>query len=249
MKKKLLVLLLAGLLIASATACSRGDKPEDTTTSTEANTDGYIVVGTDAKGNDITEPSTGNQTDPIHDPTEHNPTFVDVTKKVVVISSVAKVRTATTLEANNVVGWPSEGRELEVTGESANWYRISYTVEGTEKVCYIVKSVAADVAALEGFTAAEEEVEITENAVYVRSYPSTASEYSIRGILKKGDKVTRVAVSDKWSRILFELKSETETGADGKPKVETKQYYVSNDCLKVVSQETESTTTVDETAE
>ncbi len=234
MNKKLIALLLAGLLVASVTACTKPGSGNETTDSGNTPEDSYIVIGTDENGNDVTEIQNPEpETDPF-DPSETNPTFVDVTKKVVVFAGVATVRTSTVLADNNAVGWPSEGKILDVTGESDNWYRVTYSVDGENKDCYIAKTVAADVAATEGFTDVEEEVEITVEAVNVRSYPSTASELSIRGSLKKGTKVTRVAVSEKWSRILFEVVSETETDAEGNAKVEVKQYYVSNDCLKVV---------------
>jgi hypothetical protein len=239
MNKKLLALLLAGLLVAAMTAC-QGNKPNDETTDSGNNPeDSYIVIGTDEHGNDVTEiPSREPETEAF-DPSETNPTFVDVTKKVVVFAGVATVRTSTVLADNNAVGWPSEGKLLDVTGESENWYRITYSVDGEDKECYIAKTVAADASALDGYTDVEEEVEIIVDAVNVRSYPSTASNLSVRGSLKKGAKVTRVAVSEKWSRIFFEVVSETETDAEGNAKVEIKQYYVSNDCLKVV----EATTT------
>ena len=242
MNKKLLALLLAGLLVAAMTAC-QGTKPNDETTDSGNNPeDSYIVIGTDENGNDVTEiPNQEPVTDPF-DPSETNPTFVDVTKKVVVFAGVATVRTSTVLAENNAVGWPSEGKLLDVTGESENWYRITYSVDGEDKECYIAKTVAADAAALDGYTDVEEEVIITVDAVNVRSYPSAASNLSVRGSLKKDTKVTRVAVSENWSRILYEVVSETETDAEGNAKVEIKQYYVSNDCLKVVEAETESTT-------
>jgi hypothetical protein len=239
MNKKLLTLLLAGLLVASMAACTPNKPNDDTTDSGNTPEDSYIVIGTDENGNDVTEiPSQEPETDPF-DPSETNPTFVDVTKKVVVFAGVATVRTSTVLADNNAVGWPSEGKLLDVTGESENWYRITYSVDGEDKECYIAKTVAADASALDGYTDVEEEVEIIVDAVNVRSYPSTASNLSVRGSLKKGAKVTRVAVSEKWSRIFFEVVSETETDAEGNAKVEIKHYYVSNDCLKVV----EATTT------
>ena len=242
MNKKLLTLLLAGLLVASVTACTKPGTGDDTTDSGNTPEDSYIVIGTDENGNDVTEiPSQEPVTDPF-DPSESDPTFVDVTKKVVVFTYTATVRSSTVIAENNGVGWPSEGKILDVTGESENWYRITYSVDGEDKECYIAKTVAADASALDGYTDAEEEVEIIVDAVNVRSYPSTASEKSVRGSLKKGAKVTRVAVSEKWSRILFEVVSETETDAEGNAKVEIKQYYVSNDCLKVVEGATESTT-------
>lgn len=243
MNKKLLALLLAGLLVASVTACTKPGTGDDTTDSGNTPEDSYIVIGTDENGNDVTEiPSKEPETDPF-DPSETNPTFVDVTKKVVVFTYTATVRSSTVIAENNGVGWPSEGKILDVTGESENWYRITYPVDGEDKECYIAKTVAADASALDGYTDVEEEVEITVEAVNVRSYPSTASSLSVRGSLKKGTKVTRVAVSEKWSRIFFEVVSETETDAEGNAKVEIKQYYVSNDCLKVVEDTTTEATT------
>ena len=242
MNKKLLALLLAGLLVASVTACTKPGTGDDTTDSGNTPEDSYIVIGTDENGNDVTDiPTQEPVTDPF-DPSESDPTFVDVTKKVVVFTYTATVRSSTVIAENNGVGWPSEGKILDVTGESENWYRITYSVDGEDKECYIAKTVAADASALDGYTDVEEEVEIIVDAVNVRSYPSTASEKSVRGSLKKGAKVTRVAVSEKWSRIFFEVVSETETDAEGNAKVEIKQYYVSNDCLKVVEGATESTT-------
>ena len=244
MNKKLLALLLAGLLVASITACTNKPGNNDDTSDTSDDTkDNYIVVGTDDKGNDITEVVSQEPVTEPFDPSETNPTFVDVTKKVVVFAGVATVRTSTVLADNNAVGWPSEGKLLDVTGESENWYRIIYSVDGEDKECYIAKTVAADAAALDGFTDVEEEkVEITVDAVNVRSYPSAASNLSVRGSLKKGTQVTRVAVSENWSRIIFEMVSETETDAEGNAKVEIKQYYVSNDCLKAVEDATEAPT-------
>ena len=242
MNKKLIALLLAGLLVASFTACN--DKQggnEDTSADNADTTDNYIVIGTDEEGNDITEAITQESADTSFDPTETDPVFTDVTKKIVVFASVATVRTSTVLADNNAVGWPSEGRLLDVTGESENWYRITYTVDGEEKECFIAKTVAADADVLDAFTTVEEEeVEITVEAVNVRSYPSAASSNSIRGSLKKGTKVTRVAVSENWSRIIYEVVSETETDAEGNPVVEIKQYYVSNDCIKAPEAATEA---------
>ncbi|MBQ3507048.1 MAG: hypothetical protein IJA91_00745 [Clostridia bacterium] len=244
MNKKLLAILTAALLLLSATSCN--DNPAGSETTDEFGTknpnDSYIVVGTDEQGNPVTSvtPNTQEPETDGNDPSEANPVFNDVSKKVVVISAVATVRTSTQVLDNNGVGWPTEGKELTVTGESTNWFRITYNVNGEDTTCYIAKTVAADASGLEGFTAIEngEEVEVTVEAVNVRSYPSTASTLSIRGTLKLGDKVTRVAVNENWSRILYEVVSETETDAEGNPVKETKHYYISNDCLKAPSAET-----------
>ena len=246
MNKKLLVLLTAALLLVSATACNSNPGNNDTTEDSAADTkDSYIVVGTDEFGNDVTQNNntTREPEETQFDPSEEAPTFVDVSKKVIVFTAVATVRTSTVLADNNSVGWPQEGKILDVTGESENWYRINYNVNGETQTCYIAKTVAADASVLDAFTPCEEEeVEISEAAVNVRSYPSTASNNSIRGSLKKGEKVIRVAVSEKWSRIKYEVVSETETDAEGKPVVTVKEYYISNDCITVPSAETEAPT-------
>ena len=242
MNKKLLIVLTAALLLVSATACTQ--KPDDPSNDTRDPNESYIVVpGTDEFGSDVTYLEPVTREPEANDPSEQNPTFVDVSKKVVVFTAVATVRTSTVLAENNAIGWPQEGKILDVTGESDNWYRINYAVNGETTTCYIAKTVAADAAILDTFTACEEEeVEITEAAVNVRSYPSTASNSSIRGSLKKGTKVIRVAVSENWSRIKYEVTSETETDADGNAKVEIKEYYVSNDCIKAPEAPSEAPT-------
>lgn len=244
MNKKLLVILTAALLLLSATACKNGKNNEDTTTDDAAavTTGTYINVGTDKDGNIVT--SNDPETDATietqgFDPTEENPAFTDVDMNAVVVSSVATVRTSTRVEENNAVGWPSEGTVLDVNGESENWYRIAYTVNGEATDCYIAKTVTADASVLDTFTTIEngEEVEVIVDAVYVRSYPSTDSTHSIRGSLKSGTKITRVATNESWSRILYEV---TSNDADGNPVVEIKQYYVSNDCVKAVETTTDA---------
>lgn len=242
MNKKLLVILAAALIALSATACTQGEGSGETTDAVTKNpNDNYIVVGTDEEGNPVTSLTPETESPETQfDPTEDNPTFTECSKQVVVFAGVATIRTSTQITDNNAVGWPSEGRVLEVTGESDNWYRIIYPVNGEDKECYIAKTVAADASVLDEFTAIEggEEVIVNVDAVNVRSYPSTASDLSIRGSLKQGTKVTRVAVSEKWSRIVYEVASETETNADGSAVITVKEYYISNDCLKAPSAET-----------
>ena len=244
MKKKLIVILAASLLLLSAVACSKKD-PEDPVESATKNPNDYIVIyGTDADGNTVThhEPITQEPVTEAFDPTEQNPTFTDVSKQVVVFANAATVRSSTVVAENNAVGWPTEGTILNVTGESTNWYRITYN----EQTCYVAKGVVGgDPAVLDAFTAIEggEEVVVISDAVNVRSYPTSLSDYTKRGTLKKDAVVTRVAISENWSRILYEVKSETETDADGNPKVEIKQYYISNDYIAPVNAETAAETT------
>ncbi len=246
MNKKVLLLLVAALLLTSAVSCNK-DKGNDketgtSTTPTPVDTGDFIVVpGTDADGNPVTylEPVTPGE--PEDNISETNPTFTDVTKQVIVVARAATIRTSTVVADNNGCAWPAENRVLDVTGESANWYRVNYN----DTPCYIAKTVVGDYDVIQAFTPISDEVEISEASVNIRSYPSTDTGLSIRGQLTKGTKVTRVAVSDKWSRILFEVESETETDESGNAKVEIKQYYVSNDCIKSLTAVTEAGTAAD----
>ena len=230
MKKNILIVLFAGLLLLSAAACAPINTPStDTretntaydpfpgtqesvpTTPSETGTSAYVEPATDPVGDNVSEP---------------NAKFADVSKKVIVITAVATVRSDTVIATNNGVGWPKEGTEFDITGESVNWYRLTYA----GKTAYISKSVVCDASVLEGFTSVNDTVEISDN-VNVRSVPSAASPNSIRGVLMKGTKVARIGVSDKWSIILYEVVSETETDITGQRVKEMKHYYVSNDCL------------------
>lgn len=239
MRKNLLVILTAGLLLLSVTACNKKPGKTDDTNDdvdTAETTGSYIVVETDTDGNPVNtdEPETKEPETEGFDPSEENPTFTDATMEIVVVSSVATVRTSTQVLDNNAVGWPKEGKKLTVTGVSANWYRINYPVDGEDQTCYISKTVAGDVAIFDTFKAIEggEEVEVTADSLNIRSYPSAdySIEVAVRGTLLKGTKVTRVAVSENWSRISVEIESET------------KEYYVSNAYIKAVETETEAGT-------
>ena len=255
MKKHLLIVLTAGLLLLSVTACKKDPGESETTADTgEETTGAYIQVypGTDTDSDNTDKtPDTTTEPDTEADPSEENPTFTDAAKDIVIVSGVATVRTSTQVPASNdnAVGWPSEGKTFTITGESQNWYRIKYPVNGEEQDCYIAKTVAGDVSVFESFTAVEgdgELVEVTATSLNVRSYPSAdySVKVAVRGTLKQGTQVTRVAVSENWSRILFEVESETETNTDGSAVMVTKEYYVSNKYIREV--EATETTVADE---
>lgn len=231
MKKKILAILFAGLLLLSATACStsRNNNHSSGTDTTDTQYTPFpgqytsAATGTDGEPIISTEPVTQA---PAGDIDEPNAAFNAVSKKVVVLTAVATVRSDTLVNDTTGIGWPKEGTEFEVNGESQNWYRLTYN----GKTAYIAKSVVFDSSLLEGFTEVNETIEISDN-VNVRSVPSATSKDSIRGILNKGAKVTRVGISAKWSIILYEVVSETETDASGNKAKETKRYYISNDCI------------------
>jgi hypothetical protein len=261
MKRHLLIVLAAGLLLLSATACKKDPNGTETTPDTGVETTGsYIQVDptTDPDTNADTDPVTQPEADTAPDPSEDNPTFTDSTKEIVIVSGVATVRTSTKLTNDNAVGWPKEGKTFTITGESQNWYRIKYTYEVNgneqEQDCYIAKTVAGETSVFESFTDIEgdgELVKVTATSLNVRSYPSAdySVDVAVRGTLAKDAQVKRVAVSENWSRILFEVKSETETNTDGSAVNETKEYYVSNKYITPVeAATTDGETTADPAA-
>lgn len=229
MKKNIIAVLFAGLLLLSVTACA---PINGTITDTEGSDTSYNPFPSQQTTAATTpgEPGTSAYVEPATDAadtvSEPNATFTDVNKKVIVFTAVATVRSSSVIADNNGVGWPKEGTEFDVNGESANWYRLTYA----GKTAYIAKTVVCDASLLDGFKSVNDTVEISDN-VNVRSVPSAASANSIRGVLKKGTKVARIGVSDKWSIILYEVVSETETDITGRYVTENKHYYVSNDCL------------------
>lgn len=238
MKKNLLIILAAGLILLSATACNK-DNEEDTetkgTTDNAETTSSYLVVETDTNGEVITSDDPKED----FDPSEEAPVFVDTTMEIVIISYTAQVRTSTQIVSNNTVAWPSEGTTYTVTGVSDNWYRVNYN----DQTCYIAKTVAADAALLDTFTTIEggEMVEVVDaETLNVRSYPSADSVNSIRGQIRRGDQVKRLAFNDTWSLIEVELPSEKpeETNADGTPLKVTKRVYVNSKYLSAITEET-----------
>ena len=238
MKKNLLTILLAGLLLLTATACNKDPQdPADTNdTASEETTGSYIVVqtGTGEADTKPVEPDTDAETE-APDPSEENPTFTDSSAEIIIVSNAAAIRSATQLKEDNIVAWPSEGKTYTVTGESTNWYRIDY--EGA--TCYIAKTVAGNTDVLATFTAIEggKQIEITADYLNVRSYPSAdfSAEISVRASLKKGTIVTCVAENDSWCRIKFEVKATDGT------VTEVKEYYVSKKYVKDVNAAEETT--------
>ena len=241
--KKLLVVLFAALLLVSAAACSDQGQGDETGTGTDTTVQipvgtGDVIVGTDENGNIVTTPVEDATQAPVQDNvSEPNATFTDCDKTLYVWVATATVRSDTVIGEENGIAWPTEGTTLKCTGESKNWYRIEYE----EKTAYIAKTVAGDYAAISGMTAVDnEEIEISAN-VNVRTYPSTdGGDLTLRGTLTKGTKVTRVAKGEAWSCILFAVESETETDAEGKPVVTMKQYFIVNECIKDATAGTEA---------
>lgn len=236
MMKKIFALLLAGLMLTTLTltACSDDKNNGKDTDDTE---DAGIIdeYETDEDGNIITtEPeSTEGENDPSGnqggndsntDISETNPEVKETeVKKIYVFAAQATIRNNTVIEEDSYESTAKKGDILDVTGESANWYQISYK----NKTCYIAKTVAGDNAVLEGFTAVTEKtVTVTTNAK-LRSYPTTAFNESKNDrtyveTVKAGATLTLVATSadGKWSRVEFKI--DDVVG----------EYYISSDCIK-----------------
>ncbi len=230
MKKTLFVLLAAALVLVSATACSQDpENPGDDTLAPAVSGD---ESDSGAESNPDSSDESGSLDAETDRPLETNPTFIDKSLTVVVIASNGTIRNNPDQTEESKIAWPSEGTELTVTGESTDWYRLNYK-DGV--VAYITKSITGDVALLEGFTDVEDEqVVVTGEVVNVRYFPSAHSEYSIRGQLTAGTVVTRVAVGESWSRILFTETVASESG-DSTTQV-VKEYYIHNDYIEAASE-------------
>lgn len=237
--KKTLVITLAALLLLSVTACSNNGS--ETETGVETGTGIVFPVGTEGEGSTNSQDTgaetkapgatvtTEAATEAPDDISEKDAEFQDI-KATLYFWVGANIRSNTVLDADNIIGTVTEGSILTATGKSEKWYRVDYS----GKVGYVSMTVAGDKAILDTFNdVTPEEVEITEDGVRVRTFPSVdGGQNTIIAKLNKGDKVTRIAVGDGWSRIQYVVLSESETGADGKPAKETKEYYVSSEYIK-----------------
>ena len=236
--KKVLVVLLAGLLLLSITACN--DKNNEKETTADSGSGIVFPVGTGAElvTNEFGEPLTDTNGDYIintpQDPSdisEENPTFTDCDKTLFVwVETSANIRSSTKLSDDNKIGSVESGKTLTAIKESENWYRIAYKDKnGNDVEAYIAKTVVIDKAILDSFqTVANEEIEISAN-VNVRLYPD-ASTTRVGGLVK-GDKAIRVAKGNGWSRILFTIDDESETNANGAPVKKQIECYITNEAI------------------
>jgi hypothetical protein len=235
MNKRVLAVLFAGLVLASAVACTK--VPSETVTETVGetvpNNPNYVIdASTTADKGSVATSSVSDET------LEADPVFSDVSMTLYVYVANGNIRskTETALTDAAICGYVQEGDTLAATGESMEWYRVLYN----EKTCYIRKSIVCDNALIDAFTDVKEQITVSSN-VNVRSLPkvieTSGTDLSIRGTLKKGTTVTRTGVGKNWSRILY---SYTYTDKDGKSVTEDREYYISNDCIADTATSTES---------
>lgn len=226
MKTKLFAVILAGLLLLSATACTGDGGGDDTTKggTPSVTTSSPIVINptTDENGSIVT---TTPETQP--DTSETNPTFENF-EGTVYVGIDTHIRTNTIVEKDSVHAVAKKGDTYTATGVSTNWYRI--TIDGD--TYYISKRGAIDKAVIDTFEDTDDEVVVTaEVSLNLRALPSSASE--LMGSVKNGDKLERIAVGDGWSFVRY-TKGET-----------TIECYVSNKYIKSTSETatTEAATT------
>ncbi len=239
--KKALVVLLAGLLLLSITACNNGGADTDTNADTGTGIVFPVDTGSELVTNEEGEPITDTNGDYVYvpdpepdDPTnidEENPTFTDCDKTLFVWADpYANIRSSTKLVDDNKIGTADNGKTLKATKESKNWYRIEFKdKDGKDVEAYIAKTVVIDNAIMESFeTVTNEEIEISAN-VNVRLYPD-ASTTRVGGLVK-GDKAIRVGKGNGWSRILFTVTDESETNANGDPIQKQIECYITNEAI------------------
>lgn len=225
MNIKVLAALVAGLALLSAVGCSGSSDTNEgeTESQTFSYNSGWVEPGTggtlDGTGtSQITNPGYNTPYEEKEKETlEANAQFTEISMTLYVVAENGKVRKeATTLSDSNVLDYVVEGDTLQATGESQAWYRI----KRGEKTAYISKKLVCEKSILDGFTAVNETVVLSEGA-NVRCMPSSANDdYAWRGVLKKGDSVVRTGVSESgWSRVKFTY--------EGKEK----EYFIRTECI------------------
>ncbi len=222
MNKKLIALLAAALLLLSVAACSDKDDDKDN----NKRPLGTLGDINESENND-TDETEGDETSA---PDELNPVFVEKSMTVVVLPERATIRNAPDKNGDSEVAWPAEGTELTVTGESEQWYRLSYGGE----VRYIRKSVVGDAALLTGFTDIADTVTVNVDS-NMRSFPLVTS-YTFRVSVKTGVELERVAVGAEWSIVKYTVTVETESGSEE----EVKTFYIHNTCIDTEADTTET---------
>lgn len=225
MMKRTLSALLALLVVLSAVAilasCSvKPGKPAETTKETE-------TKKSEAK-TETQKP--GTETQP---PAEI--TFTEASGSVYVNTSELNYRTQPDMEESSIAGQLTYGTVLTRTGVSNNgaWVRITYE----EKTYYVAAKYVTDEAYEETRLETPETVYVTADSLFVRMFPNFEDSGVIVGGLKKGQAVTRVAISEEggYSVILFTPESGKNAGKEG-------EYYVGSRYLSTTEPETNAET-------
>ncbi|MBQ9162539.1 MAG: SH3 domain-containing protein [Clostridia bacterium] len=230
MKKRLFALILAGLLLLTATACSSdGDGNETTTGGTNPIVQTSPIVNvTDDNGNPVTDDN-GNPVTEQQGDDEVDDSEFESFSGTIYVGMGANIRKEPSVDSKKV-GSAAAGDTFKATAENGDWYKI--TVDG--ETCYITKQAAIDKAVMDSFEEIDDEVVVTaEVSLNLRVLPS--SKAKLITSVSNSTKLKRLAVGDGWSLVLY-------TDKNGK----TTECYLSNKYIKSLS---ESATTAETTAE
>lgn len=197
MKKRILALLLAGLLTASFTSCITTSSKDPKETKTE-------------------QLETRGQNDPVVDPTKEVYQTVDETVYVTTGTLNLRTSTTSTVGAKQV----KQLTELHRVKYSASWSVVEY--EGTQYYAASKYLTTDDVFGRDFAPCTPVTMYVATDSLNMRKYPSSDSSFSsIMGGLKQGDAVTVVATGGNWSKIRVEVPAANE----GDPAT-TAEYFV-----------------------
>ncbi len=186
MKKRVIALLMAGLLTASLASC--------------------VVTGDGGGG---TEPNQNITSTTGEDVTPQNPTIVwqDVDQVVYTLDSV-KLRAEASTSAQVLQTLPKE-TELRRVRTSTSWSEVEYN--GQKGYVSNVYLTGVDLLG-KNFTAVDggSKTMYANAKVTIRLYPTTEDFSSKIGYFEVNNEVKVVATNDKWSKIEYKVKDETK---------------------------------------
>lgn len=185
MKKRIVALLLAGLMTTAALASCRvqnndnpgGTEPDETTPSTQVTTPAETTPAT--------------------------PTWQEVDKSIFTINEV-KLRQDATNAGTALASIPKE-TQLHCTKQSTSWYFVEYDgmqgyVAKTSSVTEI-NILGTDMVAVEG---GSKTMYVKSNTLNVRLYPCDNDSFSTKmGSYKLNDAVTVLATNGTWARVQY----------------------------------------------
>ncbi len=237
MKKTLLVLLLAGLLLVSFTACGgEGNGNETDSASNETASGDPLGSESDDDTSDTGDDSESESDSTVTDIDQTEADFTDKSMEICVYKQLATVRKAPSVNTDTYVTTASRGDVFTVTGESTYWYRVSVIDAETEEPAtyYLAKTVAGDKAVLDAFVDGDPTSVTTTGDVFLRLFPSAeddSTKTASRVSLPKGTTVTRVSESNGWSKVLY------KNTVDGD---EAEEYYYINSTFLTENTEAQS---------
>ena len=208
MKKRMIALLLAGLMATAAlTSCRVQTNDNDNPGGTEPNQNNNQTTTT--KPEDIYNP-----------PVE---TWKEETKNVYTVKDVTLLQEAS--KSSTSLGTIPKETKLTSTKHNSSWYYVEY--DGKQGYVAIKTNSTTNVTEIDIFGTDFEDIEGGSKIMYsnsdntnVRLYPSTESFSTVKGGYKCNDEVTVVATNGIWFKVKFIDKDNVENF-----------YFVHNTCL------------------